>query len=299
VGHAEPRVRAAALGAFAAMWKSGEPTDQRAIADALTAALGARDAGLADAAIEATEAVYEAIGAGDRGWLDAAVIARATAERDPELAAAVLELIGKRKLAAGAEACRAGLAGDPVRSGAAVHCLTALGEPAPVPAAVAEPTPPVDVATVIGHRLRWRVTTSRGEIAIQLAPQAAPWAVAAIVALTRKGFYDGLEFHRVVPDFVVQGGDPTESGSGGPGFQIPAEPSALGDGTGYLEGGVGIADSGRDSGGSQWFIMHSRAPHLDGRYTWIGAVEAGQKAADALLVGDRILRATVEQLPSP
>ncbi|MGH9884081.1 MAG: peptidylprolyl isomerase, partial [bacterium] len=113
-------------------------------------------------------------------------------------------------------------------------------------------------------------------------------------ALTRKRFYDGLEFHRVVGNFVVQGGDPSESGSGGPGFALPAEPAALGDGTGYVAGGVGIADAGRDSGGSQWFIMHSRAPHLDGRYTWIGAVESGQKSADALLVGDRIVRAAIE-----
>jgi peptidyl-prolyl cis-trans isomerase B (cyclophilin B) len=147
---------------------------------------------------------------------------------------------------------------------------------------------------VIGKVLRWRVTTSRGDIVIVLHPDVAPWAVATIVALTRKGFYDGLAFHRVVPDFVVQGGDPTESGSGGPGFTIPAEPGTLADGIGYQAGGVGIADAGRDSGGSQWFVMHSRAPHLDGRYTWIGTVESGQKAADALLIGDRIMRATIE-----
>jgi peptidyl-prolyl cis-trans isomerase B (cyclophilin B) len=95
----------------------------------------------------------------------------------------------------------------------------------------------------------------------------------------------------------VQGGDPTESGSGGPGFSLPAEPAALSDGAGYVAGGVGIADAGRDSGGSQWFIMHSRAPHLDGRYTWIGSVESGQKSADALLIGDRIVRATIEEAP--
>ena len=87
------------------------------------------------------------------------------------------------------------------------------------------------------------------------------------------------------------------TGTSSPGFALPAEPAALADGTGYLAGGVGIADAGRDSGGSQWFIMHSRAPHLDGRYTWIGAVEKGQAAADALLVGDRVERAVVELDP--
>jgi peptidyl-prolyl cis-trans isomerase B (cyclophilin B) len=150
---------------------------------------------------------------------------------------------------------------------------------------------------VVGKVLRWRVTTTRGDVVIRLHPDVAPWAVATIVALTRKGYYDGLEFHRVVPTFVVQGGDPTESGSGGPGFTIPAEPGAFADGIGYLAGGVGIADAGRDSGGSQWFVMHSRAPHLDGRYTWIGTVESGQSSADALLIGDRVVRAVIELAP--
>ena len=297
LGHREPRVRAAGLGAIAALWKAGEPSDQRELAQALTAALEATDPTVAGAAVDAAAAVSDAIGAGDHGWLDAAVVARATRERDPELGSSLLELIGKRAIAAGAAACRAGLTGDPVRAKAAGHCLGALGEPVPAAAPLAADLPPVDVTAVIGRRLRWRVTTSRGELVIRLHPDAAPWAVATVVALTRRGFYDGLEFHRVVPDFVVQGGDPTESGSGGPGFAIPAEPAAVGDGTGYVAGGVGVADAGRDSGGSQWFIMHSRAPHLDGRYTWFGAVESGQNAANALLVGDRILRATIEDVP--
>ncbi|MEJ7597994.1 MAG: peptidylprolyl isomerase [Kofleriaceae bacterium] len=144
--------------------------------------------------------------------------------------------------------------------------------------------PPLDVTVVVGKSITWHLLTTRGDIVIALAPDAAPWAVAAIVALTRKGFYDGLEFHRVVPDFVVQGGDPTGSGSGGPGFAIPAEPTS---GPGFAAGGVGIADSGRDSGGSQWFGMHSRAAHLDGRYTWVGHVTSGQTSLDALLIGDR------------
>jgi len=147
---------------------------------------------------------------------------------------------------------------------------------------------------VIGKRLLWHVTTTRGEIIIRLAPDVAPWAVATIVALTNKGFYDGLAFHRVVPDFVVQGGDPTQSGWGGPGFSTPAEPATGADGRGYTAGGVGIADAGRDSGGSQWFIMHSRAPHLDGRYTWIGSVEQGQDVANALLIGDKVVKSTIE-----
>jgi peptidyl-prolyl cis-trans isomerase B (cyclophilin B) len=258
------------------------------------------------------EAIHEAIdeemrstpaGGGPRGLeeapaaLDAAVVARAATETDVELVTSLYDLIGKRKLAAGAAACRAGLGGHPVRARAAAACLEALGEPAPpgqaVPPAEA---PPVDVAAVIGRSVRWSLVTSRGPVTIELAPDAAPWAVATIVALTRKGYYDGLELHRVVPDFVVQGGDPTQSGWGGPGFAIPAEPS---DGTasGFVAGGIGIADAGRDSGGSQWFVMHARAPHLDGRYTWIGRVADGQGAADALQIGDRVVRATVDVAP--
>jgi cyclophilin family peptidyl-prolyl cis-trans isomerase len=161
------------------------------------------------------------------------------------------------------------------------------------PIGVASP-PPVDIASVIGKKIIWHLSTTQGAIDIELLPDIAPWNVATIVSLTQKGFYDGLAFHRVVYDFVVQGGDPTQSGWGGPGFTTPAEPSTLVDGAAFVEGGVGIADAGRDSGGSQFFIMHAAAPHLDGRYTQIGRVIDGQKSADAMRIGDRVLRATIE-----
>jgi cyclophilin family peptidyl-prolyl cis-trans isomerase len=182
--------------------------------------------------------------------------------------------------------------GAPVLAKAAVECLKALGEtigdePLPIAAAKA---PPVEVTAVINKQVRWTLQTTRGEIVIELRPDLAPWAVATIVALTRKGYYDHLELHRVVPNFVAQGGDPTQSGWGGPGFAIPAEPSA---GAGYVEGGVGMADAGRDSAGSQWFVMHGPAPHLDGRYTWVGRVVSGQSAANSLLIGDQVQTATV------
>jgi peptidyl-prolyl cis-trans isomerase B (cyclophilin B) len=294
--HGDARVRAAGLGALPALWKAGDGSDRASAIATLIAALAARELDLAGAAVDAAGSIYDAAGDADRGSLaplDAAVVARARAERDPELGAALLQLIGKRRLDGGAGACRGALDADPVRARAAIGCLEALGEPRSWTPPAATP-PPVDVSAVIGKALRWRLTTTRGDIVIALHPEVAPWAVAAIVALTRRGFYDGIAFHRVVPDFVVQGGDPTESGSGGPGFALPAEPATLLDGAGYLAGGVGIADAGRDSGGSQWFVMHSRAPHLDGRYTWIGAVESGQKSADALLIGDRVVRAVIE-----
>jgi len=295
LSHADARVRVAGIAAYATAWKDGEDTDHRAAIATVVAALGSPDPIVAGSAVDAATTIYEAIGTGDHAALDAAVIARAQIETDPELGASLIELIGKRTLGNGAPACRAGLDRAPVLAHAAAKCLEALGAPAAPRTALATATaPPVDVAQVIGKRLRWHLLTTRGDVVIALRPDAAPWAVATIVTLTKRGFYDGLELHRVVPDFVAQGGDPTQSGWGGPGFAIPAEASQ---GAGFVAGGVGIADAGRDSGGSQWFVMHSAAPHLDGRYTWIGSLESGQKSLDSLLIGDQVTRAIVEVVP--
>ena len=295
------RVRAGALAVLASTWRDGDADDRRAIIATLVAAIGSSDVVLASESIDAATAVYDAIGdaSADRAALDSAIVARAARERDPELGAALVELIGKRAIAGGVGACRAGLAGHPVLARAAAECLKALGEGgAPPPIGAAEPPPaPVSVARVIGKVVRWHLTTSRGDIAIEFDPDVAPWNVAAIVALTERGFYDHIDFHRVVPDFVVQGGDPTMSGDGGPGFTTPAEPATLLDSVSFTVGGVGMADAGRDSAGSQWFVMHSAAPQLDGRYTCVGRVVSGQNVADSLLIGDRVEHATVEIRP--
>ena len=143
---------------------------------------------------------------------------------------------------------------------------------------------------------RWKLLTSQGEVTIELAPTLAPWHVASVASLTRAGFYDGLAFHRVVADFVVQGGDPTGTGWGGPGFTLPSEISASLEAMpiDYGAGAIGIADAGKDTGGSQWFAMHSPAPHLEGRYTWVGRVIEGADVLDRIQVGDRIIRARFE-----
>ncbi|MDB4955047.1 MAG: Peptidyl-prolyl cis-trans isomerase [Myxococcales bacterium] len=292
--HGDARVRAAGIGALPVVWKE-DAEDRAAALGTLTSALGATDSFVAGAAVDAALAIYDALPDGpSRATLDAAVVARAAVEHDVELSGSLYDLIAKQKIATGADACRAGLRGHPVRVHAAVECLRVLGEPQAVPIAEPVPPPPVDVASVINHQITWHLVTTRGEIVIALRPDVAPWNVATVVALTRKGFYDGLELHRVVPNFVAQGGDPTMTGAGGPGFSNPAEPGTARDGGGFYVGGVGMADAGRDSGGSQWFVMHSRAAYLDGRYTWIGTVRSGQKSADALLIGDRVLHATVE-----
>ena len=107
--------------------------------------------------------------------------------------------------------------------------------------------------------------------------------------LAREGFFDGLSFHRVVPNYVVQGGDPRHDSEGGPGYTLRDELNELP----YLRGTVGMALDWRDTGGSQFFITHSPQPHLDGRYTAFGRVVAGMEVVDALRPGDRILRILV------
>ena len=138
------------------------------------------------------------------------------------------------------------------------------------------------------HLLRLR--TSAGEMLIDLRPDIAPLTSSALAALARRGFYDGLTFHRVVPDFVVQGGDPRGDGDGGPGWALPDEHSPLR----FVRGTLGIATSGPETGGSQFFLCHSPQPHLDGRYTVAGELREGADVLDALQPGDTILAAGAE-----
>jgi len=133
------------------------------------------------------------------------------------------------------------------------------------------------------------VVTERGTIRLALLPRTAPAAVANFVRLAEQGFYSQLLFHRVVPDFVVQTGDPTATGWGGPGYTIRDEFGAQGFGRGTL----GMARAGKDTAGSQWFISHSPQPHLDGHYTAFGQVLSGWDVLDAIEQGDRILSVTI------
>jgi cyclophilin family peptidyl-prolyl cis-trans isomerase/HEAT repeat protein len=129
------------------------------------------------------------------------------------------------------------------------------------------------------------VVTSKGEFEILLYGEDAPLTAANAYALARKGFFRNLTFHRVVPDFVVQGGDPRGDGNGGPGYAIRCEVNQRP----YKRGVVGMALSGKDTGGSQFFVTAAPQPHLDGRYTAFGEVTRGQEVVDALLEGDRII----------
>lgn len=128
------------------------------------------------------------------------------------------------------------------------------------------------------------IVTPRGTIRISLFPRAAPLTCWNFTRLAESGFYDGGNWHRVVPNFVVQDGCPRGDGWGGPGYQIRCEINEHR----YGRGAVGMALSGKDTGGSQFFITHSPQPHLDGRYTVFGRVDAGIEVVNLLMQGDRI-----------
>ncbi len=129
------------------------------------------------------------------------------------------------------------------------------------------------------------IRTSRGAITLELLGADAPITVENFVRLARSGYYSGTRFHRVVPNFVIQDGDPTGTGSGGPGYAIRDELNRRR----YQRGTLGMALSGPDTGGSQYFICHSAQPHLDGHYTIFGQLRAGALTLDRVVQGDRIL----------
>ncbi|HEX2204591.1 MAG TPA: peptidylprolyl isomerase, partial [Longimicrobium sp.] len=130
------------------------------------------------------------------------------------------------------------------------------------------------------------IETNRGEIEVELFAADAPLTVENFLSLAGRGFFDGQEWPRVVPNFVVQGGDPRGDTSGGPGYAIRDEINRHP----YLRGTLGMALSGPDTGGSQWFVTHSPQPHLDGGYTVFGRVTRGMEVADRILPGDTIVR---------
>ena len=171
----------------------------------------------------------------------------------------------------------------------AAKSLEKLGETPPEvapPGELAGPAVPLDDDYIKSKPGRYTavLTTSRGVVEIELLHREAPYTVQNFVKLAESGFYDGLTFHRVVPNFVVQGGCPIGNGWGNPGYTIRCEYNPLR----YERGMVGMAHAGKDTGGSQFFITHSAQPHLDGRYTIFGRVTGGMDVVDDLRIEDRI-----------
>jgi len=133
------------------------------------------------------------------------------------------------------------------------------------------------------------IDTDRGSIQVELAVVDAPLTVENFITLAKKGFFNGLNVHRVVPNFVIQDGDPRGDGEGGPGYTIRDELNERP----YLRGTVGMALDWADSGGSQWFITHSPQPHLDAKYTVFGRVVSGMEVVDQIQQSDVIRRVRV------
>ncbi|MFQ5491256.1 MAG: peptidylprolyl isomerase [Phycisphaerae bacterium] len=140
------------------------------------------------------------------------------------------------------------------------------------------------------------IQTDRGDVKLELFPDEAPMTVLNFVNLAQRGYYDGLTFHRVIADFMVQGGDPTGTGSGGPGYRFEDEcsPQRKHDTPGVLS----MANAGPGTNGSQFFITHVPTPHLDGKHTVFGRVIEGQEIVDAIRQGDAMKAVTVQGDPA-
>jgi len=321
--HDDARVRTAAVGALGDL--------------KVTAARVALRERLVDTDIAVLSAAAEGITAAAKdGAIDAlaapavlAAYARLDSATDFEAQVALLAALGALKTATPeARALFAAAAADPntaVREAALAAHLAATGTalpppppalpapfrpetPAPASAAAggasapaSAPTPPPDPATfdAVVPGTRAVLKTTKGEIELELLPDVAPLTAKNFLGLAKAKFYDGNVIHRVVPNFVVQMGCPRGDGWGGPGWYIPDEINPLP----FVRGAVGMALAGKDTGGSQFFIMHAYHPHLDGRFTVFARVVRGLEVADMLEVGDRIAGIDVhvpgETLPAP
>ncbi len=137
------------------------------------------------------------------------------------------------------------------------------------------------------------MNTSAGTIHIDLFADAAPKTVNNFVFLAREGFYDGVTFHRVIADFMIQGGDPTGTGTGGPGYKFGDEFG--GNPHKHKAGTLSMANAGPGTNGSQFFITHVATPHLDGKHTVFGQVTSGQDVVDKIKKGDKITSLTISE----
>ena len=140
---------------------------------------------------------------------------------------------------------------------------------------------------------RATLTTSKGDIVLDLYAEHAPKTVNNFVVLSKDGFYDGLTFHRVIPNFMIQGGDPNGTGTGGPGYKF--EDETKDNPLRHETGVISMANAGPNTNGSQFFITHAPQPHLDGRHTVFGKVTQGQDVVDAIQQGDTIESVSISE----
>lgn len=152
--------------------------------------------------------------------------------------------------------------------------------------------PPMQID--VSKTYRVSIETARGTMELDLYPQHAPKTVNNFVFLAQEGFYDGVTFHRVISDFVIQGGDPTGTGRGGPGYRF--EDEVKDNPLKHETGAISMANAGPNTNGSQFFIAHSPQQHLDGKHTVFGKVVKGEDVIYAIQQGDEMTRVTVVEL---
>jgi len=288
----DPRVAAAAVQGLGARWERVRPKRAAFFFDHLTDAVRRGDPALLyHGASLLTDSLFAARGAADTL---AATYHTLSTPNDLEGMTAVLEALGTIGGSTAEKPLREALnhSHHALRNAAAASLSNALdttitAAPTPLP-----DTPSLDWAYLkeLGPHPRLVLETNRGTVTIKLDTEQAPQTVQAITQFAKDGRYDGVPFHRIVPNFVVQGGDfARRDGFGGPGFFLRTEITRLG----HRRGTIGMASAGKDTEGSQFFIPHSMQPHLDSGYTAFGTVVKGMDIVDQLRVNDRITNATV------
>jgi cyclophilin family peptidyl-prolyl cis-trans isomerase/HEAT repeat protein len=281
----QPMVRSTALGAWLAAFDAN-PEKGLALAVAVLRDpdLGVRGTALGWAAehpVVPLETLEPAVTAAvrdpdDEAGLSAVQAVVARAEAEPRERGALIALLEKIATVRSYATRRA-----------AGEALGKLGQPVPALGAATTARTVASYREIVERTWRPRtveIRTTQGPVRVRLACPQAPLTCLNFLQLAGQGYFNGLRFHRVVPDFVVQGGDPKGDGSGGPGYSIRDEINRLR----YDRGAVGMALAGPDTGGSQFFFTLSQQPHLDGGYTAFGEVVSGMEVVDKIAVGDRI-----------
>ncbi len=291
---------AAALAGLAQRWPTerGNRELHQAYWEAFAGALARGDRALvATVAPVMSDSVFLAQGALE--LLEQTYVALTPLE-DVEAAQAIADALGATEDAAAVPTLQL-LMSDPhptVRQRAGEHAQRLSGRRAMVSeeASPVGRSPDWQILSGLGPHPRLVLETDKGRVVIHMAAELAPVTVQTIAELAGAGRYDGVRFHRVVPDFVLQGGDfERGDGYGGPGFVMRSEITGIP----YRRGVVGMASAGPDTEGSQFFITHSAQPHLDGDYTAFGWVVEGMDVVDRIYEADRIVAARVEADPGP
>lgn len=289
--HGDPRVRAMALLELGHRWRS-VPMGEAEMASLRARLVAALEEGAPVEVARAAQVLespgFRSSGVGEE-VLEAIRARVATPGDDPVLVlTSLFDLAGQLQLDAALPLLREGLAHpEPRVRAAAGHGIERIEGQRPSEGELPDPERRIDwdALEALGPEPRLHIETGKGTLILRLDPTQAPQTVQAITELAAQGRYDGSYFHRVVPGFVAQGGDVSlGDGQGSPGFAIRSEFTRIP----FQRGVVGMASSGKDTEGSQFFVAHARAPHLDGNYTAFGWLVSGEEVLDGILEGDVI-----------